>query len=186
MEDSPPRALCACARGCRGSPTGRSPKPAKFLAGFNLIEADSMEAAMAIVQQFRGRAFGSIEVRLARHDMSAVRMRSARLPDPGLYRWRHRLTACKALPAPDSRMRLRVALRFACSRRWHRVCPAGPRQCGAPLLTPATRPRRSASAKPTPPAAIAAGYRRPRRTPTVSWTRRDACGGRTLRAATPA
>lgn len=46
----------------------------EFLAGFNLIEADSMEAAMEIARQFPWARFGSIEVRPVR-DMQAVRGR---------------------------------------------------------------------------------------------------------------
>ena len=44
----------------------------EFLAGFNLIEADSMDAAMEIARQFPWARFGSIEVRPVR-DMQAVR-----------------------------------------------------------------------------------------------------------------
>lgn len=44
----------------------------EFLAGFNLIEADDMDAAMAIARQFPWARFGSIEVRPLR-DMQAVR-----------------------------------------------------------------------------------------------------------------
>ncbi|EIL93088.1 hypothetical protein UU9_00030 [Rhodanobacter fulvus Jip2] len=44
----------------------------EFLAGFNLIEADSMDAAMAIAREFPWACFGSIEVRPVR-DMQAVR-----------------------------------------------------------------------------------------------------------------
>ena len=46
----------------------------EFLAGFNLIEAESMDAAMAIARQFPWARFGSIEVRPVR-DMGAVRAR---------------------------------------------------------------------------------------------------------------
>ena len=46
----------------------------EFLAGFNLIEAESMEAAMEIAQAFPWARFGSIEVRPVR-DMQAVRCR---------------------------------------------------------------------------------------------------------------
>ena len=46
----------------------------EFLAGFNLIEADSTEAAMAIAHEFPWSRFGSIEVRPVR-DMQAVRDR---------------------------------------------------------------------------------------------------------------
>jgi hypothetical protein len=46
----------------------------EFLAGFNLIEADSMDAAMEIARQFPWARFGSIEVRPVR-DMGAVRAR---------------------------------------------------------------------------------------------------------------
>ena len=46
----------------------------EFLAGFNLIEAESMDAAMAIARQFPWARFGSIEVRPVR-DMRAVRER---------------------------------------------------------------------------------------------------------------
>ncbi len=46
----------------------------EFLAGFNLIEADSMDAAMEIARQFPWARFGSIEVRPVR-DMQAVRTR---------------------------------------------------------------------------------------------------------------
>ena len=46
----------------------------EFLAGFNLIEADSMEAAMAIAREFPWARFGSIEVRPVR-DMQSVRTR---------------------------------------------------------------------------------------------------------------
>jgi hypothetical protein len=46
----------------------------EFLAGFNLIEADSMDAAMAIAREFPWARFGSIEVRPVR-DMQAVRER---------------------------------------------------------------------------------------------------------------
>lgn len=46
----------------------------EFLAGFNLIEADSMDAAMAIAREFPWARFGSIEVRPIR-DMQAVRER---------------------------------------------------------------------------------------------------------------
>ena len=44
----------------------------EFLAGFNLIEADSMDAAMAIAREFPWARFGSIEVRPVRN-MQAVR-----------------------------------------------------------------------------------------------------------------
>lgn len=46
----------------------------EFLAGFNLIEADSMDEAMEIARQFPWARFGSIEVRPVR-DMQAVRDR---------------------------------------------------------------------------------------------------------------
>ena len=46
----------------------------EFLAGFNLVEADSMEAAMAIAREFPWARFGSIEVRPVR-DMQSVRVR---------------------------------------------------------------------------------------------------------------
>ncbi|MFT4179894.1 MAG: YciI family protein [Thermomonas sp.] len=46
----------------------------EFLAGFNLIEADSMDEAMQIARQFPWARFGSIEVRPVR-DMDAVRRR---------------------------------------------------------------------------------------------------------------
>jgi hypothetical protein len=46
----------------------------EFLAGFNLIEAGSMEEAMDIARQFPWSRFGSIEVRPVR-DMGAVRER---------------------------------------------------------------------------------------------------------------
>jgi hypothetical protein len=46
----------------------------EFLAGFNLIEADSMDQAMEIARQFPWARFGSIEVRPVR-DMQAVRER---------------------------------------------------------------------------------------------------------------
>ena len=46
----------------------------EFLAGFNLIEAESMDAAMAIAREFPWARFGSIEVRPVR-DMQAVRSR---------------------------------------------------------------------------------------------------------------
>lgn len=46
----------------------------EFLAGFNLIEADSIDAAMEIARQFPWARFGSIEVRPVR-DMQAVRRR---------------------------------------------------------------------------------------------------------------
>ena len=46
----------------------------EFLAGFNLIEADSMDQAMEIARQFPWGRFGSIEVRPVR-DMQAVRER---------------------------------------------------------------------------------------------------------------
>ena len=46
----------------------------EFLAGFNLIEADSMEQAMEIAHTFPWSRFGSIEVRPVR-DMQAVRDR---------------------------------------------------------------------------------------------------------------
>ena len=46
----------------------------EFLAGFNLIEADSMDQAMQIAAQFPWARFGSIEVRPVR-DMQAVRER---------------------------------------------------------------------------------------------------------------
>ena len=46
----------------------------EFLAGFNLIEADSMEAAMAIAREFPWARFGSLEVRPVR-DMQSVRTR---------------------------------------------------------------------------------------------------------------
>lgn len=44
----------------------------EFLAGFNLIQAESMEAAMRIAAQFPWARFGSIEVRPLR-DMQDVR-----------------------------------------------------------------------------------------------------------------
>jgi hypothetical protein len=46
----------------------------EFLAGFNLIEADSMDEAIEIARQFPWSRFGSIEVRPVR-DMQAVRDR---------------------------------------------------------------------------------------------------------------
>jgi len=46
----------------------------EFLAGFNLIEADSAEEAMRIAEGFPWARFGSIEVRPVR-DMQAVRER---------------------------------------------------------------------------------------------------------------
>ena len=46
----------------------------EFLAGFNLIEAESPEQAMEIARQFPWSRFGSIEVRPVR-DMQAVRDR---------------------------------------------------------------------------------------------------------------
>ena len=46
----------------------------EFLAGFNLIEAETMEDAMWIAMQFPWSRFGSIEVRPVR-DMQAVRTR---------------------------------------------------------------------------------------------------------------
>lgn len=46
----------------------------EFLAGFNLIEAGSMDEAMEIARQFPWSRFGSIEVRPVR-DMQAVRTR---------------------------------------------------------------------------------------------------------------
>ena len=44
----------------------------EFLAGFNLIEAGSMDEALEIARQFPWARFGSIEVRPVR-DMQAVR-----------------------------------------------------------------------------------------------------------------
>ena len=44
----------------------------EFLAGFNLVEADSMDHAMEIARQFPWARFGSIEVRPVR-DMQGVR-----------------------------------------------------------------------------------------------------------------
>ncbi|HET9034062.1 MAG TPA: YciI family protein [Dokdonella sp.] len=44
----------------------------EFLAGFNLIEADSMDRAMEIARQFPWARFGSIEVRPVR-DIQTVR-----------------------------------------------------------------------------------------------------------------
>ncbi|MDE2406550.1 MAG: YciI family protein [Xanthomonadaceae bacterium] len=46
----------------------------EFLAGFNLIEAESMDAAMDIAGQFPWARFGSIEVRPV-HNMQAERQR---------------------------------------------------------------------------------------------------------------
>ena len=46
----------------------------EFLAGFNLIEADSIDEAMEIARQFPWSRFGSIEVRPVR-DMQGVRDR---------------------------------------------------------------------------------------------------------------
>lgn len=46
----------------------------EFLAGFNLIEADSMDEAVRIAQEFPWAGVGSIEVRPVR-DMEAVRRR---------------------------------------------------------------------------------------------------------------
>lgn len=46
----------------------------EVLAGFNLIEAESMDEAMRIAQAFPWARFGSIEVRPVR-DMDAVRRR---------------------------------------------------------------------------------------------------------------
>lgn len=46
----------------------------EFLAGFNLIEADSMDEALKIAQTFPWAELGSIEVRPVR-DMDAVRRR---------------------------------------------------------------------------------------------------------------
>jgi hypothetical protein len=48
----------------------------EFLAGFNLIEAESMDEAMDIARQFPWSRFGSIEVRPVR-DMQQVRDRVA-------------------------------------------------------------------------------------------------------------
>ena len=45
----------------------------EFLAGFNLIEAADIDAAMEIAREFPWSQFGSIEVREVR-DMQAVRM----------------------------------------------------------------------------------------------------------------
>ncbi len=53
---------------------GPSAETREFLAGFNLIEADSMDAAMRIAQEFPWSRFGSIEVRPVR-DMQIVRDR---------------------------------------------------------------------------------------------------------------
>ena len=44
----------------------------EFLAGFNLVEADSMDHAMEIARQFPWARFGSIDVRPVR-DMQGVR-----------------------------------------------------------------------------------------------------------------
>ena len=44
----------------------------EFLAGFNVIEADSMDQAMEIAREFPWARFGSIEVRPVR-DMQGVR-----------------------------------------------------------------------------------------------------------------
>ena len=46
----------------------------EFLAGFNLIEAEDIDAAMRIAPEFPWSRFGSIEVRPVR-DMQAVRDR---------------------------------------------------------------------------------------------------------------
>jgi hypothetical protein len=46
----------------------------EVLAGFNLIEANSMEEAVRIAQEFPWTRYGSIEVRPVR-DVSAVRQR---------------------------------------------------------------------------------------------------------------
>ena len=46
----------------------------EFLAGFNLVEAGSMDEAMEIARQFPWARFGSIEVRPVR-DMQGVRVR---------------------------------------------------------------------------------------------------------------
>ena len=46
----------------------------EFLAGFNLIEAEDIDAAMRIAHEFPWTAFGCIEVRPVR-DMGAVRQR---------------------------------------------------------------------------------------------------------------
>lgn len=46
----------------------------EFLAGFNLIEAESMEEAVKIAESFPWARLGSIEVRPVR-DMEAVRQR---------------------------------------------------------------------------------------------------------------
>lgn len=46
----------------------------EFLAGFNLIEAETMDQAMEIARQFPWARFGSIEVRPVR-DMQGVRER---------------------------------------------------------------------------------------------------------------
>lgn len=46
----------------------------EFLAGFNLVEAASLDDAVAIARQFPWSRFGSIEVRPVR-DMGAVRRR---------------------------------------------------------------------------------------------------------------
>ena len=46
----------------------------EFLAGFNLIEAENIDEAMQIAQQFPWARFGSIEVRPVR-DMQLVRDR---------------------------------------------------------------------------------------------------------------
>ena len=46
----------------------------EFLAGFNLIEAEDIDAAMRIAHEFPWSRFGSIEVRPVR-DMQAVRDR---------------------------------------------------------------------------------------------------------------
>jgi hypothetical protein len=46
----------------------------EVLAGFNLIEADSLEEAVRIAQEFPWTRYGSIEVRPVR-DVAAVRLR---------------------------------------------------------------------------------------------------------------
>jgi hypothetical protein len=68
------RAHAACPRwGVVAITDGPFAETREFLAGFNLVEAADIEAAMEIARAFPWSQFGSIEVRPVR-DMQAVRV----------------------------------------------------------------------------------------------------------------
>ena len=74
LEDPPSARTLRVRDGASRITDGPFAETREFLAGFNLIEADSMDEAMAIASAFPWARYGSIEVRPVR-DISRVRER---------------------------------------------------------------------------------------------------------------